>query len=50
MSKRRDKKKHKKEDDSHFILIEGHVLNEKTGVLEPYKKKLRWYPEGRCGR
>ena len=50
MGKRKDKKKGKDEvPDSHFILIEGHKLNEKTGKLEPYRKKVRWYPTGRCG-
>lgn len=45
------KKKKAKENipESHFILIEGQKLNEKTGELEPYKKKVRWYPNGRCG-
>jgi hypothetical protein len=50
MGKRKDKKKRKENvPDSHFIVIEGHKLNEKTGILEPVKKKIRWYPDGRCG-
>jgi hypothetical protein len=50
VAKRKDKKKDKDEaPDSRFILIEGHKLNEKTGKLEPYKKKVYWYPHGRCG-
>jgi hypothetical protein len=36
------KKKKKRKKKGEFILIEGHKLNEKTGVLEPYKKKLYW--------
>jgi len=44
MSKKKHKKKHKKHRE--YILIEGHVLNEKSGKLEPYTKKVytdkRW--------
>lgn len=49
MAKRKDKKRKEDVPDSHFIVIEGHKLNEKTGKLEPVKKKIRWYPTGRCG-
>lgn len=45
MSKR--KKKHKQHSDE-YILIEGHKLNEKTGKLEPYSKKVYWNRHGRC--
>lgn len=42
------KKKQHKQNKKHreFILIEGHVLNEKTGELEPYLKKV--YTDKRC--
>jgi hypothetical protein len=50
VGKRKDKKRKEEVPASHYILIEGHVLNEKTGELEPYRKKVRWYPLGRCGR
>ncbi len=43
--KRKEKKDRKKEEQ--FFVIEGHVLNEKTGKLEPYHKKVYWYP-GSC--
>jgi len=42
MSKKKKRKKKKQ-----FILIEGHVLNEKTGKLDPYKKKVYWSNKGR---
>lgn len=46
MEKRKDKKKRKHHGE--YILIEGHKLNEKTGKLEPYSKKLYWNRH-RCG-
>lgn len=30
-----------------YILIEGQKLNEKTGKLEPYSKRLYWNQDGR---
>ena len=46
MSKR--KKKKRKWHSDEYILIEGHKLNEETGKLEPYVKKLYWNRHGRC--
>lgn len=42
--KKRKRKKLKltPKDPKRAILIEGHVLNEKTGVLEPYRKIVYW--------
>jgi len=48
MGKRKEEKKRLKKK-AQFFYIEGHILNEKTGILEPYKKKVYWYPVGRCG-
>ena len=45
MGKRKEKKKRRKKGDN-FFLIEGHKLNEKTGELEPYEKKVYWNPYG----
>ncbi len=49
MGKRKRKRKEKKarREGAQFFVIEGHVLNEKTGKLEPYSKKVYWYP-GSC--
>ncbi len=41
-----ERKKKRKKKNRNFILIEGHKLNEKTGVLEPYKKKVYWQSHG----
>lgn len=38
MSKKKRRKKVKK-----IILIEGHRLNQETGLMEPIKIKLKWY-------
>lgn len=46
MGKHKDKKK--KKHPGEYILIEGHKLNEKTGKLEPYSKRLYWNRHGRC--
>lgn len=45
MGKRKEKKKRHRKGDS-FFIIEGHKLNEKTGKLEPYSKKVYWNPHG----
>lgn len=47
MGKQKRKKKRKWHSDD-YILIEGHKLNEETGKLEPYYKKLYWNRHGRC--
>lgn len=39
----RRKKRRKKKRPLKIILIEGHRLNEETGVLEPVCIKLKWY-------
>ncbi len=41
MAKRKKKLK-KFRDPNKFIIIEGNKLNEKTGVMEPYYKKVYW--------
>ena len=45
MGKRKEKKK-RKQHSNDFFIIEGHVLNEKTGKLEPYRKKVYWNRHG----
>ncbi len=44
MGKRKEKKLRKK--GYKFFIIEGHKLNEKTGKLEPFSKKVYWHPNG----
>lgn len=46
MGKRKEEKKHKKEKGDNFFIIEGEKLNEKTGKMEPYKKKVYWNSHG----
>lgn len=46
MSQPFDKKKKSKKHRGPFILIEGHKLNEKTGKLEPYSKKVYYNSHG----
>jgi hypothetical protein len=43
MSKKKKKKHEPPKKHRKYILIEGYVLNEKTGELEPYYKKV--YPK-----
>lgn len=40
------KKKKSRKNRGPFILIEGHKLNEKTGKLEPYSKKVYYQDDG----
>lgn len=42
----RKKKNKKSKKHGPFFLIEGHKLNEETGKLEPYKKKVYWSSHG----
>lgn len=44
MSKRKRKRRKKKPPPfpDKFFIIEGQKLNEKTGVMEPYKKIVYW--------
>lgn len=46
MSMPLEKKKKHKRNRGPFFLIEGHKLNETTGKLEPYKKKVYWNAHG----
>ena len=46
MSMPLEKKKKHKRNRGPFFLIEGHKLNEITGKLEPYKKKVYWNDHG----
>lgn len=42
MAKRKKKRNKPPIDPNKFIIIEGTKLNEKTGVMEPYYKKVYW--------
>lgn len=43
MASKKKRRKRKKKRALKIILIEGHKLNEATGLMEPVCIKLKWY-------